>query len=1391
LLKVFVSSTWEDLQPERAAVERVLAGFENAKFIGMEYSGAIAEDTLQSSLDRVDRCDLFLLILGYREGSGIVEAEYRQAREKGLPCLVYAKQADDPDDLPPLEKELRRNHTLYTFNDVTELAIQVSADLHRECARLLTPGLESAVISAQPVFERVRLDSFVGREWLRAQVDDFIEENDRGYLVIEAPAGLGKTTFAAHMAQERGYPHHFVELEPGEPGVGVGLMNLAVQILRSAPDSVKRPWLRRVQSREQLGPRHFEELLRDLAETLSAGSPAILIVDALDQAGLAGRRNPMGLPVDLPAHVFIICTQRPGPVLETSAPKLVVPVEGENEDNLKDLGDYLAAAARWPGVQRALQGGRRGGVNHRYTEDEFVDALRSKSRGVWIYARYVLAEIEEGARSPLDLDTLPAGVWDYYARYWDDWRSKHHAEWYEDHLPLLGALAAIQRAMPFETVCELVEIGPRPATRALLDREWRAFVFAQEARSTRNYRLYHASLNEFVAGKFDTEGLEQGRVALIEEMRDVTIRAHDRIASSYLSLWGGLPEGLPELSDPTKRDAHAGYGLRHTAHHLSEAGRQKDLYRLIHTGRCIDEKREENTWFATHDAVADVDGFVADVRLGLDRVLARLKLAPSAIKPDALAIAAHYGLILSSIGARASAVPPELLACLVASEAWSLERAYSHTTRANEFQRIEGLAYLAEVAPHARSKQLVAEALELALKAEEGYRLCKVFDLLARHLNNRDRSKLLTRALPALALEAHGLRARSFERLAPWLKAREARKYGDELAVYYTSADMQLAGGALGISVWAGKESRELLIDRAIRDCELGTPLTSSWQIANLFKDADEEAQKRILEAAVTRFGKYPDIWYLFTMGARHLTPGAASRLWHACQAWPLKKGNGYRRVLNDMAWRLPPEEARVCAEQLEWIESETARKRVAEALLARSQTLTARRANKAWRSAFDYWMSGGVSLESVLDRASQLTKQDWRRAMGQLLDAVSGDSNEDDRSETFRILCAALYERKNQVDADLAERIAGALERIGDGPYRLAALSALATRSQVETRETLIKLHTRDLDPYRAEPVSHFSGLSLARLALNLTPSQRRQVVSSLLEAEGLGVDELGAAAGVLGRAAHPEDRRSLWEGLVDQWTYLMTDDRLQGDLTQDLPAFTWALKKPFDAQLCATFEDLVNESDQAYAIWWSGRHVSRNVLPELESLAATIEDDALRALALATLVPRGLRARSRARELLESFDESSSFVRAAVLGAVAVALPEAERPEIAFEVVVRCSDGLPVNDGTRILMDCSKAFTGRERRALLLRALSSALDLTTELAGIRRVWYFQGLLELPETERRLLAGAAVEKISTLEREQALVAFERLAPLFGSVGGDRLTKALFRQVYRVGEWWP
>jgi hypothetical protein len=92
--------------------------------------------------------------------------------------------------------------------------------------------LAHAYMNPAILFRELGFDpkSFVGREWLIAELDKFIETNDCGYVIVEADAGLGKTVFLGHLAATRGWAHHFTATPRGtEPGLA--LKSLAAQLI--------------------------------------------------------------------------------------------------------------------------------------------------------------------------------------------------------------------------------------------------------------------------------------------------------------------------------------------------------------------------------------------------------------------------------------------------------------------------------------------------------------------------------------------------------------------------------------------------------------------------------------------------------------------------------------------------------------------------------------------------------------------------------------------------------------------------------------------------------------------------------------------------------------------------------------------------------------------------------------------------------------------------------------------------------------------------------------------------------------------------------------------------------------------------------------------------------
>jgi hypothetical protein len=177
-IRVFLSSTWLDLQPEREAVEKILHRMRTVEYSGMEYFGSRSEGAREVSLAEVATCDLYIGLLAGRFGSGITEAEYRTAREAGLPCFFYIKReshvaADQRDKSPEALARLQafRNeitnpdsgHLAQPFSGPADLASQVAADLHNW-------------VFAQVLAERLQTAAHAGELGLVRQITEFVTD---------------------------------------------------------------------------------------------------------------------------------------------------------------------------------------------------------------------------------------------------------------------------------------------------------------------------------------------------------------------------------------------------------------------------------------------------------------------------------------------------------------------------------------------------------------------------------------------------------------------------------------------------------------------------------------------------------------------------------------------------------------------------------------------------------------------------------------------------------------------------------------------------------------------------------------------------------------------------------------------------------------------------------------------------------------------------------------------------------------------------------------------------------------------------------------------------------------------------------------------------------------
>lgn len=579
-------------------------------------------------------------------------------------------------------------------------------------------SLKEYYIPPDSVFQRVRTEDFVGRDWLTVQVDAFLNDPQRksGAFLLIGDAGVGKTSFMAHLVKERGYLHLFAEQVPGQALLQRAIQSLASQLVtRYQIDPYKG---RDTLIQGTVFPDFLERLLRMAAGRLTGDNKIVIVCDALDEAGTFPDGNVCGLPNVLPDGVYLILSQRPVNVKLPNIEPLTVKLEAQGTDNLQDMDTYLGAVA-----QRAEVAGQLRAKG--YSDAFFIQTLKEKSLGVWMYLHYAIKEIAGGSRTPLELAELPTGLVGYYAEYWHKWRIKNQRgeilpKWNNLYAPLLSTLAAAQDAITVERLTQWAQVKAKPdEVKTLLSESWRAFVTEKTVGGKKVYAPYHLSFRDFITGKVDLEKLDTQRANLVRDLSERTVAAHARIVHAFETECGGQWEKLVAQE----------YPRLHLCTHLNGAGEYEKLRILLTEG---DEKIK---WAEARERKEETyAGYLNDLRYVWDY----------GEREQNYALAIRCMLIENSIHSLASNIPPELLAELAKTGIWSYARCLEVIRQKSDSNdQIDALCLLAPEMP----SFLFQEVLTLILSFKDEYQQSRVLATLIPHLNDEQESTVLSTML--------------------------------------------------------------------------------------------------------------------------------------------------------------------------------------------------------------------------------------------------------------------------------------------------------------------------------------------------------------------------------------------------------------------------------------------------------------------------------------------------------------------------------------------------------------------------------------------------------------------------------------------------------------------
>ncbi|MEQ8382126.1 MAG: ATP-binding protein [Coleofasciculus sp. A1-SPW-01] len=342
---------------------------------------------------------------------------------------------------------------------------------------------------------------FVGREFVFDAIEEFFQQQRKGYFIIGAEPGMGKSSILAEFVRRNDCIVYFNQRNEGITSAEQFLRSVCIQLIQDYGLSHSQD----IQPENTCNSNFFKNLLNEVRGKLKLNERLVIAVDALDEVDLSSQSrgaNVLYLPEDLPDDVYLIVTKRllpPDQLPLRVNNKRLFDVMQHPARNQEDVEAYIRQ--RINGVGASVSVSIRQWIQNRgANEEEFVSTLVEKSEGNFMYLRYVLDDIEKGAYPKLEIRGLPSGLQDYYYKHWERMGMNDKPLF---KIKIVYILSESPIPIPFEEIVAILdadgeeEIGLAVRVQAILD-EWMQFLREEEKYGQIFYSLYHSSFRDFL-----------------------------------------------------------------------------------------------------------------------------------------------------------------------------------------------------------------------------------------------------------------------------------------------------------------------------------------------------------------------------------------------------------------------------------------------------------------------------------------------------------------------------------------------------------------------------------------------------------------------------------------------------------------------------------------------------------------------------------------------------------------------------------------------------------------------------------------------------------------------------------------------------------------------------
>ncbi|MEH2414690.1 ATP-binding protein [Nostoc sp.] len=355
--------------------------------------------------------------------------------------------------------------------------------------------------------------NFVGREFVFAAINNFLNQYDRGYFTIIGDPGIGKSAILAHyVSQNPGVVYYNVEIT-GKNRVEEFLTTICTQLIEIAQHQDSKTCVERSRNNLTTFPDFTTEnsgflslLLQQISDKLYPEQRIIITIDGCDRIDINNQprgSNIFYLPRYLPEKVYFILTRRPfltdksGLLVENPAQSF--DLSGDSEQNRADIQEYIksylneschsvdASAATLRERQRRTrrvgsisEEKNPGDVSLNLIEQGFDDETN------FMYVKEILAAINE--------EIYPPNLQLYYQNHLEQMNlatSKQQTM----ALQVLNILVQ-EQSISIEAIAERLD-ADEYEIKVILDK-WREFLHLESIAAEIHYSIYHASFRNWL-----------------------------------------------------------------------------------------------------------------------------------------------------------------------------------------------------------------------------------------------------------------------------------------------------------------------------------------------------------------------------------------------------------------------------------------------------------------------------------------------------------------------------------------------------------------------------------------------------------------------------------------------------------------------------------------------------------------------------------------------------------------------------------------------------------------------------------------------------------------------------------------------------------------------------